>query len=173
MTANPTATHPEGENPVTRPEAGPEARLKAVNIKLPALPPAPIGSFTNVRESGNLLYVSGQGPVLPDGSLMRGKVGADVDAQTARQHAEIVAINILAALRGHCGSLDEIGGVVKLLGLVNATPSFDRHSFVIDGASDLLASVFGAAGVHARSSFGVSSLPNGITVEVEAIFERA
>ncbi|WP_246217690.1 RidA family protein [Jiella pacifica] len=151
----------------------PEARLTAARIALPPAPPVPIGSFTNVRECGSLLYVSGQGPVLQDGSLMRGKVGDTVDAEAARGHAEIVAINILSALRGHCGSLDAVRGVVKLLGLVNAAPDFERHSFVIDGASDLLAAVFGASGVHARSSFGVSSLPNGITVEVEAIFERA
>ncbi|MEX6507194.1 RidA family protein [Jiella sp. M17.18] len=151
----------------------PEMRLRRAGIALPAAPPVPIGSFTNVRESGGLIYVSGQGPVLEDGSLMRGKVGGDTAAEAARGHAEIVALNILAALRGHCGSLDAVGGVVKLLGLVNATPDFDRHSFVVDGASDLLAQVFGRAGVHARSSFGVASLPNGITVEVEAIFERA
>jgi enamine deaminase RidA (YjgF/YER057c/UK114 family) len=71
------------------------------------------------------------------------------------------------------GGLDAVGGVVKLVGLVNATPEFDRHSYVIDGASDLFARVFGPAGVHARTSFGVSSLPNGITVEIEAIFEAA
>ncbi|MEF2070145.1 RidA family protein [Consotaella aegiceratis] len=150
----------------------PEVRLSRAGIVLPAAPPVPIGSFTNVRDSGGLLYVSGQGPVLEDGQLMRGKVGADVAAEVARGHAELVALNILAALRAHCGSLDAIGGVVKLLGLVNATPDFDRHSFVIDGASDLLAKIFGTAGIHARSSFGVASLPNGITVEVEAIFER-
>ncbi|MBO0902904.1 RidA family protein [Jiella sonneratiae] len=158
--------------PIRQTDGTPESRLAAARIALPAAPPVPIGSFTNVRECGSLLYVSGQGPVLQDGSLMRGKVGGDVDAEAARGHAEIVALNILAALRGHCGSLDAVGGVVKLLGLVNATPDFARHSFVIDGASDLLAAVFGPAGVHARSSFGVSSLPNNITVEVEAIFER-
>lgn len=151
----------------------PEARLKASGLSLPAAPPLPVGVFTNVRQVGRLLYVSGQGPVLEDGSLMCGKVGHDVDAETARAHAEIVAVNILAALRDHCGSLDAVEGVVKLLGLVNATPDFERHPFVIDGASELLGQIFGPGGVHARSAFGVASLPNGITVEIEAIFEVA
>lgn len=151
----------------------PESRLARAGILLPELPPSPIGSFANVREAGGLIYVSGQGPVMPDGSLCRGKVGAEVSAEEARSHAEIVARNILAALRGHCGSLDRVAGAVKLLGLVNATPEFGRHAFVIDGASDLIAQAFGPEGVHARSSFGVASLPNQITVEIEGIFERA
>ncbi len=149
----------------------PEKRLKSMGISLPGTAPAPIGAFRNVRVSGTRIYVSGQGPVEADGTLLRGKVGADVNPESARDHAELVAVNILAALRDHLGSLDNVGGVVKLLGLVNCTPDFERHPFVIDGASNLLAAVFGDAGIHARSAFGVSSLPNQITVEVEAIFE--
>lgn len=155
------------------PTDGPEARLNRLGLHLPEVPPAPIGSFTNVRQAGGLIYVSGQGPVRADGSLCRGKVGADVTAEVARDHARLVACNLLAALRGHFGSLDAVGGAVKLLGLVNATPDFERHAYVIDGASDLLAQVFGPSGVHARSSLGVASLPNSITVEIEAIFEPA
>lgn len=162
------------DSPMTPdPSARPEARLKQAGIVLPDLPPNPIGSFTNVRVSGGMAYVSGQGPVGADGSLCRGKVGADVTADEARDHAVLVASNILAALRNQFGSLDRIAGVVKLLGLVNATPEFDRHSYVIDGASDLMAGIFGPSGVHARSSFGVASLPNRITVEIEGIFELA
>lgn len=148
----------------------PEVRLSRLGLKLPAVP-TPIGSFCNIRQSGNLLYVSGQGPLLQDGSLASGKVGADVTAEQARGHAERAGLVILAALRERCGSLDSIIGIVKLLGLVNATPEFDRHPFVIDGASELLSKVFGHEGVHARSAFGVSSLPNQITVEIEAICE--
>lgn len=151
----------------------PEERLEALGLVLPSRPPRPVGVFCNVRPSGRMLYVSGQGPVTADGTLMRGKVGADVSAEEARIHAELVALNILAALRDHCGSLDGVAGVVKLLGLVNATPDFERHPFVIDGASELLGSVFGKVGVHARSAFGAGSLPNRITVEIEGIFERA
>lgn len=150
---------------------GPEARLQARGLTLPEIAPTPIGSFTNVRQVGGLLFVSGQGPILPDGTMHCGKVGGDVSQEDAREHAKLVAINILAAVRAHTGSLDDVAGVVKLLGLVNAVPEFSSHPFVIDGASDLLADIFGPQGVHARSSFGVGSLPNQITVEVEAIFE--
>ena len=85
----------------------------------------------------------------------------------------LVALNILAVLRDELGTLDAVGGVVKLLGLVNATPDYEEHPAVIDGASELFHQVFGEAGAHARSSFGVASLPNRITVEIEAIFELA
>lgn len=151
----------------------PEARLASLGLDLPDTPPSPIGSFCNVRREGGLLHVSGQGPVRADGTLMRGKVGSEVTAEAAREHARLVAINILAALRDALGTLDRVGGVVKLLGMVNADPDFERHPFVIDGASDLLAEVFGASGIHARSAFGVGSLPNRITVEIEAIFAAA
>lgn len=151
----------------------PEARLKLLNIALPSRAPSPIGSFTNVREAAGLIYVSGQGPVTADGTLLRGKVGSEVSAEDAREHARLVAINILAALRDSLGSLDRVGGVVKLLGLVNAHTDFEHHPFVIDGASDLLAEIFGPIGIHARSAFGVGSLPNRISVEIEAIFEAA
>ena len=146
-------------------------RLARHGIALPAAAPVPIGAFCNVRETGQLAFVSGQGPVMADGTLLRGKVGADVSAETARDHARLVALNILATLRDHLGGLERVTGVIKLLGLVNAAPDFERHPFVIDGASTLLADVFGADGIHARSAFGVASLPNNITVEIEAVFE--
>lgn len=149
----------------------PETRLTALGITLPGAAPSPIGSFRNIRRSGNMIYVSGQGPVHADGTLIRGKVGSEVTAEEAREHAKLVALNILSALRDALGSLDRVRGVVKLLGLVNADPDFERHPFVIDGASDLLAQIFGKNGIHARSSFGVGSLPNRIPVEIEAIFE--
>jgi len=149
----------------------PEMRLGLIGVSLPDAAPTPIGAFCNVRKTGNLLFVSGQGPVQADGTLLCGKVGNDVSAETAREHARLVATNILATLRDHLGSLNSVAGVIKLLGLVNATPEFARHTFVIDGASTLLADVFGSDGIHARSAFGVASLPNQITVEIEAIFE--
>ncbi|RJL10544.1 RidA family protein [Paracoccus siganidrum] len=151
----------------------PETRLAALGIDLPAAAPSPIGSFRNVRRAGNMIYVSGQGPVRADGTLIRGKVGSEISAEEAREHARLVALNILTALRDSLGSLDRVAGVVKLLGMVNAEPDFERHPYVIDGASNLLAQVFGEAGAHARSAFGVGSLPNRISVEIEAIFEMA
>ena len=150
-----------------------EDRLNRLGIELPGLAPSPIGTFCNVRRTGNLLYVSGQGPVTKDRTLFTGKVGGDVTSEDARAHAELVALNILAALRETLGTLNSVTGIIKLLGLVNATPEFSEHPFVIDGASELLASVFGTDGIHARSAFGVTSLPNQITVEIEGIFEVA
>ena len=149
--------------------SSPETRLSELGLVLPTKAPHPIGAFRNVRQHGDLLYISGQGPVHANGRLERGKVGGDVTAEQARVHAELVALNILAVLNDHLGGLDAIGSVIKLLGLVNAVPEFERHPYVIDGASELLRAVFGADGVHARSAFGVTSLPNQITVEVEAI----
>lgn len=157
-------------NPLERTET-PENRLALLGIELPAAPPKPIGAFRNVRRSGDLLFVSGQGPVESDGTLHTGKVGCDVSVESARKHARLVAINILTAVNNQLGSLAPVSGLVKLLGLVNSTPDFADHPYVIDGASELLADVFGPDGVHARSSFGVASLPNQITVEIEAIFE--
>ena len=129
-----------------------------------------MASYTNVMQAGSLLYVSGQGPVDHAGTIMTGKVGADVSLEDAHAHAQLVGLNILAALRDHCGTLDRVTSVVKLLGMVNSVPEFKKHPFVIDGCSNLLVEVFGPAGVHARSAVGMGSLPGNITVEIEAIF---
>lgn len=149
--------------------ADPMAKLAAMGLTLPQRPPSPIGTFCNVREHKGYLYVSGQGPIGADGIAMTGKVGGDVSAEEAREHAKLVALNILAVVRDHLGDLARVDSVLKILGLVNAVPEFERHPFVIDGASEVFHGVFGAGGVHARSSLGVASLPNRITVEIEAI----
>lgn len=151
--------------------ATPEARLTALGIVLPPAAPTPIGSFRNLRIHGHAVYVSGQGPVEADGTLIRGKIGLDFTLEEGPALARLVGLNILAVLREEFGSLDRIGGVVKLLGMVNAVPEFERHPQVIDGASKLMQDVFGESGIHARSSFGVGSLPNNIPVEIEAIFD--
>ena len=137
---------------------------------LPKVPPEPIGCFRNVILHGGLAWVSGQGPIHPDGYLERGKVGVNITAETARMHARLVGLNILSALRLVIGDLGQVERVIKLQGLVNASPDFERHSFVIDGASELMKEVFGERGIHARTSFGVSSLPNNITVEIDGVF---
>ena len=147
-----------------------EMRLAEAGIDLPQAAPEPIGSFRNVVVHGDMAWVSGQGPVHADGRLERGKVGQDVTPELAREHARLVAMNILAALRGALGDLDRVERVIKLQGLVNAVPDFEQHPFVIDGASELMAEAFGDAGVHGRTSFGVGSLPNNITVEIDGVF---
>lgn len=149
----------------------PEIRLASRGLTLPARPPEPIGRFRNVVRVGSLLYVSGQGPIETDGGLKTGKVGLDVTAEEARLHAELVGLNLLAVLKEYLHDLSEIRQVVKVLGMVNAVPDFTDHPYVINGCSDLLCDVLGERGMHARSSIGVGSLPNNITVEIEAIVE--
>ncbi len=147
-----------------------ERRLAEAGIDLPSAPPDPIGCFRNVIVHGGLAWVSGQGPIHPDGRPERGKVGLDVSAEAARNHARLVGLNILSALRSSITDLDRVERVVRLQGLVNAVPDFERHPFVIDGASELMGEVFGEDGIHGRTSFGVASLPNNITVEIDGVF---
>lgn len=138
-------------------------------IALPR-PPAPIANFVPFRRVGSMLFVSGQGPVDEAGRLHTGKVGETVDVATARRHARLAGMNVLAVAAEALGGLDRIDFVAKVLGMVNAAPDFKDHPRVIDGCSDLFVEVFGESGRHARSAVGMGSLPGGITVEIEAIF---
>jgi enamine deaminase RidA (YjgF/YER057c/UK114 family) len=118
---------------------------------------------------GSLLFLSGQGPRRHDGTLMTGKVGADVTVEEAYGHAQLTGLSLLSVAKSALGELSRISGIVKLLGMVNAVPDFGEHPQVINGCSDLLVAVFGEAGRHARSAVGVGSLPGNISVEIEAI----
>lgn len=138
------------------------------------LPPAPkpIGVYKPFLIVGNLVYVSGHGTVQSDGSLIIGKVGSDLDADQAKMAAQQVGLAILATLKKNLGSFDKIKRVIKVLGMVNATPEFEKHPFVINGCSELFAKVWGDDnGVGVRSAVGMGSLPDNIPVEIEAIFE--
>ena len=146
------------------------AQLESLGLSLLPIP-RPIGNFRNFIRSGSLIFISGQGPREADGSLHRGKVGMDVAVGDAYDHARLTGLNILSVLADAVGDLGQVTQVVKLLGLVNATDDFANHPDVINGCSDLFTAVFGEIGQHARSAIGVSSLPNNITVEIEAIFE--
>ena len=141
-----------------------EDRLKELNIALPPVP-SPAGSYVHAVRSGNQLYLSGKGP----GNS--GKVGADVTAEQANEDARSVGLILIAVLKQELGSLDRVHQVVKVLGMVNAAPDFNEHPSVINGCSDLFVEVFGEKGRHARSAVGMGSLPNQITVEIEAIVE--
>jgi enamine deaminase RidA (YjgF/YER057c/UK114 family) len=152
-------------NPIA---ADPYARLRELGTSLPEAP-APIANFVTHVQEGNLLFLSGQGPQKPDGSLHTGKVGADISAQEAYEHAKLTGINLIAVMHDALGDLSRVKRIVKLLGMVNATPDFEEHPRVINGCSDLMMAVFGEAGRHARSAVGFGSLPNNITVEIEAI----
>jgi enamine deaminase RidA (YjgF/YER057c/UK114 family) len=121
---------------------------------------------------GNLAYVSGHGPVTLDGSLLTGRVGADVDKEQGKLAARQVGLTMLATLKSQLGSLDRVARVIKLLGMVNANPDFEEHPYVINGCSELFAEVFGSeCGIGSRSAVGMGSLPGNITVEIEAMFE--
>ena len=147
-----------------------EARLKSLGIELPKSP-SPLANYVPFVITGNLLYLSGQGPREADGSFHTGKVGQEVTIEQAYQDARLTGLNLLAAMQGALGELDRIECVVKLLGMVNGTPDFLEHPQVINGCSDLMVEVFEEKGRHARSAVGMGSLPNNITVEVEAIVE--
>lgn len=148
-----------------------EAKLRELGLELPPAP-QPTGLYRPLLLSGNMAYVSGHGPFLPDGTFITGRVGNELDEQAGYAAARQTALAILATLRQGLGSLDRIRRVVKVLGMVNCTSEFDRHPAVINGCSQLFSDVFGAeAGISARSAVGVGSLPMGIAVEIEAIFE--
>ncbi|WP_236074817.1 RidA family protein [Paraburkholderia nemoris] len=148
--------------------SSPYEKLQQLGIVLPSRP-APIGNFVTHVLEGNMLYLSGQGPTEPDGRLYSGRVGDGVTTEQAYQHARLTAINLIAVMHEALGDLSRVRRIVKLLGLVNASPAFAEHHKVINGCSDLMAEVFGESGIHARSSLGIASLPGNITVEIEAI----
>lgn len=145
-----------------------EARLKELGIVLPSVP-KPVANYVLYRLVGNVLYLSGQGP-RENGQMLLGKVPNQVTVAEAYRRARLVGLGLLAAAREALGSLDRVEAVVKVLGMVNAHPDFTDHPQVINGCSDLFVEVFGDAGKHARSAVGMGSLPNGISVEIEAIF---
>jgi enamine deaminase RidA (YjgF/YER057c/UK114 family) len=154
------------------PESTPEARLSALGLTLPPTP-RPVANYVPFRLHGDLLFLSGQGPRDHTGALRHGKVGIDVSVADARDHARLTGLNLLSAASAALGGLGRVRGVVKLLGMVNAGPDFRDHPKVIDGCSDLFVAVFGEAGRHARSAVGMGSLPENITVEIEAILAVA
>ena len=140
-------------------------RLRELGIVLPA-PFPPGGNYASCVVDGGMVYVSGHGPI--DGEAMvRGKVGGDLSVEQGREAARMTALSILATLQAELGDLDRIARIVRVLGMVNVAPGFDRTPVVIDGCSDLLVDVFGEAGRHARSAVGLAELPFGIAVEVE------
>jgi enamine deaminase RidA (YjgF/YER057c/UK114 family) len=148
---------------------GPYRRLADLGLSLPA-PRAPIANFVPAVREGDLVFISGQGPVSPEGVVCRGKVGEDVTVEEAYAAARTTGLNLLAALEETIGSLVHVRRIVKVFGMVNALPTFAAHPQVINGCSDLLVSVFGPEiGRHARSAVGMGSLPGQIAVEIEMI----
>lgn len=152
-------------------EARLNERLAELGISLPPAP-SPKGVYKPLVVLDHLVFTSGHLPIRPFGEMVTGRVGAELDVHAGYDAAMLAGLGILASLRKQFGSLDRIRRVVKVLGVVNCTPDFVHHPAVINGCSELLAHVFGPeAGVGARSAVGVASLPLGVPVEIEAIFE--
>src|SRR5262245_34372192 len=140
------------------------------------LPPTvkPVANYVPYVVTGPLVFISGQVTMGTNGIEYVGKVGAEYDVETGQKAARLCALNVLAQLKAACdGNLDRVRRCVRLGGFINSTPDFKDHSLIVNGASDLIAAVFGERGRHARTSIGVASLPFGVAVEVEALFEIA
>lgn len=148
-----------------------EERIQKLRLQLPPAP-SPMATYRPSVRVGDILYVSGTGPFRHDGSVIKGKVGVDLDVKQAYEAARLVGLNVLSTLRAALGSLDKVVRIVKVLGFVNATLDFEEQPRVINGFSDLMVEVFGEeTGKGGRSAVGMGSLPQNIPVEVEAIFE--
>ena len=146
-----------------------DARLAALGFELPPVS-RPIGNYLGCKRVGDLLFVGGHGPVTASG-VMRGKVGAALDVEAARAAARATALSMLATVRAELGSLDRVRQVVRVFGMVNCAPGFNRTPEVIDGCSDVLVAVFGDAGRHTRCAVGMAELPFDIPVEIEMVVE--
>ena len=148
-----------------------EARLAELGIEL-STAPKPMGVYKPIVIAGNMAYLSGHGPLKPDGKLITGRLGLDMDVEAGFEAARVTGLAMLSTLQTNLGSLDKVKRLVKLLGLVRSTDGFDQQPAVINGCSELFRDVFGEDnGVAARSALGTNSLPGGIAVEIEAIFE--
>jgi len=146
-------------------------KIKELKIILPEAK-APVGNYVATKTSGKLLFVSGQISIDENGQLIKGKVGKDLDTETGYNAAKRCALSIIAQVKKACGDdLSKVKSCIKLTGFVNSTEDFTEQPKVINGASDLIASIFGEAGMHTRAAVSTNSLPLGVSVEVDAIFE--
>ena len=149
----------------------PEQNFASLNLALPPAP-TPLGVYTPFLITGNYLYISGHGPVRDDRSLIIGRIGKDMDQEEGKIAAQQVGLTILSTIKTNLGSLDKVKRVIKVLGMVNCIPEFERHPYIINGCSELFAKVWGKEnGIGVRSAVGFGSLPDNIPVEIEAMFE--
>ena len=148
-----------------------ENKIKELKINLPEAK-APVGSYVATKIVGNLLYISGQISISEKGELIKGKIGKDLSTEEGYKAAERCGLSIISQAKVACGGdLSKINSCIKLTGFVNSTDTFVEQPKVINGASDLIASVFGEAGMHTRAAVSTNSLPLGVSVEVDAIFD--
>jgi enamine deaminase RidA (YjgF/YER057c/UK114 family) len=149
----------------------PEARLEELGYPVPDENP-PAATYVRAVGVGDILFVSGHGPYKDGEYIYRGKLGRDLDVPTGQEAARLTIVNLLASVKAQIGGLDRVKRIVKLLVLVNSDPEFTEQHLVANGASDLLVEVFGReVGSHARSAIGVPTLPMGISVEIEGVFQ--
>ena len=148
-----------------------EQNIEKLKIKLPEAK-APVGNYVATKISGKILFISGQISIDENGQLIKGKVGKDLDTEAGYEAAKRCALSIVAQVKNACGGdLTKIKSCIKLTGFVNSTDDFTDQPKVINGASDLIASIFGNEGMHTRAAVSTNSLPLGVSVEVDAIFE--
>ncbi len=148
----------------------PEGALEALGIELPT-PPAPVANYVRAVTSGHLVFLAGHGPLKPGGGYVTGKLGRDLTLEQGYEAARLTAIALLASLKAEIGDLRRVQRIVKVHGMVNSAPTFTDQPKVINGCSDLLVSIFGERGRHARAAVGMASLPIGIAVEIEMVVE--
>ncbi|WP_220377784.1 MULTISPECIES: RidA family protein [unclassified Arenibacter] len=158
------------ESPIVPADYNPEKNLGELNITL-SEPSSPVANYVNAVRSGNLIFLSGKGPLQSNGENIEGKVGTDLTIEEGYEAARITGVNQLSVLKSELGNLNKVVRVVKVLGMVNAAPDFSDHPKVINGYSDLMVAVFGERGKHARAAVGMGSLPGNIAVEIEMIVE--
>ncbi len=151
-------------------ESNPEQRLEQLGIVLKQ-PSPPKGNFVPAVETGKLIFLSGQGPLQDDGAFITGKIGSDLSVEQGQKAARLTGVRLLEALKSQIGDLGKVKRIVKVLGMVNADPTFTQQPQVMNGFSDFMVEVFGEAGKHARSAVGMGSLPGNIAVEIEMIVE--
>ncbi len=150
-----------------------DQNFEALGLSLPPAP-APLGVYKPYLIDGKYLYVSGHGPVQEDKSLIIGRIGDTLDQEAGKLAARQVGLTILSTIQTNLGSLDKVKRVIKVLGMVNCTPEFEKHPYIINGCSELFAQIWGNDnGIGVRSAVGMGSLPDNIPVEVEALFELA
>ena len=146
----------------------PEDKLKELNLTIPSSP-KPLGSYKPLSEVGNLIFVSGTLPIDSQGKMIKGRLGKDLSIEEGKEATKLCALNSLSVLKSFLNELSRIQSIVRAVGHILSTPDFDEHAQVMNGASDLLAQVFGEKGRHARLALGANSLPKGASVELELI----
>ncbi|WP_439482130.1 RidA family protein [Cyclobacterium plantarum] len=148
----------------------PEEKLKSMGITLQT-PAPPTANFVRAVRTGNLVFLSGHGPARGDGTSVQGKLGTELTVTEGQEAARLTGIALLSSLKAEIGNLNKVKRIVKVLGMVNASPDFTQQPRVMNGFSDFMVEVFGEKGKHARSAVGMGSLPNNIAIEIEMIAE--